>query len=406
MYPNPFLFPRVNIRRQKIWPKETTMSTKEKVGTTLVEKVEGAEKKVVGVGATKEEKKVGGVVGKIIRFDEPDPCEKILKMETIPAATILATRAKIGAEFKSYLAAQDGPDNSKGRVEVAQWLPEDIHAAVRLYDKYFFGETLLAELTRRKILLEFKYDPSCRNTRRGGYYQAPTAKNPNHVIMISYYILNSLWGTYGSPTPPSSFSPSPPLAVAGGMGQERSSEAPPPSYESGGVECKNAIEVLQLILEHELFHLIIGIFAPHILTTKSTTTKSARKKSKTSAGGSSTAPRRNIHGVEFKTMVKKCFGHTKSTHALNMTIDAAQERKEKRQVVMTERKVKCKEVLGSGEFVVGTVVTFDRPPKGYSTTDEFKIVKIKRVNVEVSSLVRTSYGKRFLSNAFLLKKKV
>lgn len=73
-------------------------------------------------------------------------------------------------------------------------------------------------------------------------------------------------------------------------------------HQSNGLRCKNRLECLQLTLEHELVHLLIGMspFVPKMLDKNNTIYSS--------------------HGKLFKALVFSYFGHTKVVHSLGHDI--------------------------------------------------------------------------------------
>jgi hypothetical protein len=93
--------------------------------------------------------------------------------------------------------------------------------------------------------------------------------------------------------------------------------------KSGGLVCKSRLNCLQLVLEHEIIHLISGFYYPN--------KKELNKKIYSS------------HGLLFKNLVKNYFGQTESTHQIgNIIYDGSDKER----------------ILSKEEIIIGRIVAF------------------------------------------------
>lgn len=234
-------------------------------------------------------------------------CDEILLMDPLSISIIEKNRTTIIDKFTSYL-------NKKKRLNCDQWISTDISRLFHYYDKIFFSSYIRKELGDRNIELEFKYTDFGKCDTRSAYCEIPTGSsthNCSYLIVINATIFKKLF----------------------------ESELPK-VYNNQGIKCNNVIQFLAVTLEHEMFHLIIQVFRPDILISPSGSVLTSLQKSRSDDVSrnshnsddktriESLRPRKNktlieiypkrqnVHGKEFKTMVKNVFRHTTCNYQL------------------------------------------------------------------------------------------
>lgn len=169
-----------------------------------------------------------------------------------------------------------------------------------LYDKYFFGDTAAISLANAGDTLVI--ETSVRMTSSGGMLEWKTSDKPRTFkLKLSLPIFNGITPTTIKNHP----------------------------VEANGIKVNDRLDAMQIVLEHELIHLLIAVPTNGKLE--------------------------SAHGNLFATMVRNIFNHTKMTHALN-PIKAA-ERKQKAEAMMAERKA-VESGLTKADFKIGDRIKF------------------------------------------------
>jgi hypothetical protein len=190
-------------------------------------------------------------------------CQSILQ-NTFSPSLVNILRSQIGQKFRAWL-------KQNKRMDPNLWGPKDFEYLFTLYDQYFFDGQLTQTLRKRNITLRFVY--SERATVTAGSCRGKAGPNSTVTMTFSHPIMKELASELASELAHSSS-----------------------KYMSGGLFCATPIECLQLTLEHEMVHLLIELYCPEII--------------------GKFPQRRNIHGQEFKIMVKNLFGQTRIQHEL------------------------------------------------------------------------------------------
>lgn len=186
-----------------------------------------------------------------------DSCRSILRT-SFSATLINRLRSEIGQKFRAWL-------KQNKRIDPNLWEPKNFEYLFDLYDQFFFDGQLIQTLRKRNITLKFIY--SERATATAGSCRGNALPHSTVIMTLSHPIMREL------------------SLHSDGL-----------KYTNGGLFCTTPIECLQLTVEHEMVHLMIQLFCPEVI--------------------GKFRHRRNIHGQEFKTIIKNLFGQTKTQHEL------------------------------------------------------------------------------------------
>ena len=209
---------------------------------------------------------------------------------------------------------------------------DDLAQLFALYDETFFEGALRKRVHSKGSV--FKIKPSKKLTRTAGlcaYDPGQRKHRCEYWIEISINVLNKTF---------------------------HESEA----HDSGGVLCHSRIECMQLVLEHEMIHLLTYLW--EACDAKPTLTRT----------GKTVAP--DAHDPIFKQLVKNIFGQTRVQHSLLSGLTQDQ---------ITNFSLKNGDVHVKGDLRVGMLIEF-----GGSS---FRITQIKRKKMVVE---RTDNGNPYL----------
>lgn len=126
-------------------------------------------------------------------------------------------------------------------------------------------------------------------------------------------------------------------------------------HAANGLICRTRLGCLQLVLEHEMIHLLQFIYIA--------------------------CSSRQEHGPEFKTLVKNIFGHTETTHDLlnALTEEQAQNYSTRHETRKTDRETQITAL--KADLYPGVLVQFTKPTKFFSTDDVFRVITVNKVNL-------------------------
>ena len=199
--------------------------------------------------------------------------------------------------------------------------PTHLRELFDLYDRIFFNGEFNAYFRSNPVTFEMGFAKNITTT--AGWC---TRKGCNYSIEITKTIMDDLFKT---------------------------DAAEQHYHASGGIVCRTKLDCLQLVLEHEMIHLVQYIW---------------RECQNTKQKG---------HGKEFKTLVKNIFGHTESKHDLFRKLTAEQADG------YTFRKETDLKRLNE-QLHVGDIIQLDRGP------DQYRVAKVptnkREVNLQLLNL--------------------
>lgn len=139
-----------------------------------------------------------------------------------------------------------------------------------LYDNVFFGGEIGEKLTADRSTLTFQVTPGAKSAKTGGWCQ--TTKSPGRSRC--FFTISIPLGLYKN-------------LFVNGEG----------SYDVNGIKCRDRLECLQLVLEHEAMHMMMGLYGHD---------------------GRQPAAIFSAHGKLFQSMVFAYFGHTETKHSMGL----------------------------------------------------------------------------------------
>jgi hypothetical protein len=122
-------------------------------------------------------------------------------------------------------------------------------------------------------------------------------------------------------------------------------------HAANGLICRTRLGCLQLVLEHEMIHLLQYIWRDCSSTTS--------------------------HGPEYRTLVKNIFGHTETTHDL---LNALTEEQAQKYSTRHETR-KADLATAKAELYPGVLLQFTKPSHLFTTDDVFRVRQIKKTKL-------------------------
>jgi hypothetical protein len=257
----------------------------------------------------------------------PRPPSPIAGPAPRPPSPIAGPAQRMGSlcEYMSRRLAPDDIDVRRAHVvnrygkstDLQGMTKDDLRALFNLYDDIFFENSFNAYFGRSGSDFSTFFAPKL--TKTAGMC---TKQGCVYTIQISSQIMSGLFTSVGKNV-----------------------------HAANGLICRTRLSCLQLVLEHEMIHLLQYIW---------------RECSSTAS-----------HGPEYRTLVKNIFGHTETTHDLlnALTEEQAQNYSTRHETRKADRQTEISNAKAA--LYPGVLIQFTKPSAMFTTDDVFKVREIK-----------------------------